>query len=136
MLSKRVNGHHSTCTVANSDLLLLIHTQSYQLSFRNAGQSALFTNSRIPSQPCLPPIWNGVSTGFEIPPIPRYQHPITSPDLPYPYFPFSPLAAPANTGASLPLQLMKATVLAESYHILSTFIAMCRLQRCVLTVAR
>ena len=33
------------------------------------------------------------------------------------------------------LQLMKVTVLAESY-ILSIFIAICRLQRCLLTVAR
>ena len=49
--------------------------------------------------------------------IPWYQHPITSLDLPHPYFPFFPLAAPANTGVSLPLQLMKATVLAESYNI-------------------
>ena len=73
---------------------------------------------------------------LEIQPIPRYQHPITSLDLPHPYFPFSPLAAPANTGVSLPLQLMKVTVLAESYYILSIFIAICLLQRCLLTVAR
>ena len=31
MLSKRVNGHRSTCMVANSDLP--IHTQSHQLPF-------------------------------------------------------------------------------------------------------
>ena len=34
------------------------------------------------------------------------------------------------------LQLMKAAVLAEIYYILSNFIAICRLQRCLLTVAR
>jgi len=72
----------------------------------------------------------------EILPIPRYQHPITSPDLPHPYFPFSPLAAPANTGVSLPLQLMKATVLAESYNISSFFIVIYELKRCLLRVAR
>ena len=44
----------------------------------------------------------------------------------------SPLAAPANTGISLPLQLMKATVLTESYNILSIFIMICLLQRCLL----
>ena len=75
-------------------------------------QELFTTNSRI-SRP--PPTLNGVSTGFEIPPIPRYQHPITSPDLPHPYFPFFPPVAPANTGVSLPLHLMKATVLVESY---------------------
>ena len=36
----------------------------------------------------------------------------------------------------LPLQLMKATVLAESYNYLSIFIVICRLQQCLLTVAR
>jgi hypothetical protein len=35
-----------------------------------------------------------------------------------------------------PLQLMKATVLAESYDILSICIVICLLQRCLLTVAR
>ena len=83
---------------------------------RNAGPSLLFTNSRIPP-PTTSAANIGISTGFEILPIPRYQHPITSPDLPHPYFQFSPLAAPANTGVSLPLQLMKATVLAESYTL-------------------
>ena len=34
------------------------------------------------------------------------------------------------------LQLMKATVLAESYYILSIFILICRLQQCPLTVTR
>ena len=34
MLSKRVNGHRSTCTVANSDLPVPIHTQSHQLPFQ------------------------------------------------------------------------------------------------------
>ena len=37
---------------------------------------------------------------------------------------------------SLPLQLMKATVLAESYNNLSIFIVICLLQQCLLTVAR
>jgi len=54
---------------------------------------------------------------------------------PPPLLPFFPLVAPANTGVSLPLQLMKATVLTESY-ILSIFIVICLLQRCLLTVAR
>ena len=36
----------------------------------------------------------------------------------------------------LPLQLMKATVLAESYYFLSTFITFYQLQRCLLTEAR
>ena len=31
MLSKRVNGHRSTCMVMNSYLLVPIHTQSHQL---------------------------------------------------------------------------------------------------------
>jgi len=31
---------------------------------------------------------------------------------------------------------MKATVLADSYYILSIFIANCRLQQCLVTVAR
>ena len=69
-----------------------------------------------------------LSTGFEIPPIPRYQHPITSTGLPHPYIQFLPLAAPANTGVSLPFQLMTATVLAEKYYILSIFIVICQLQ--------
>ena len=34
MLSKCVNGHCSTCTVANSDLPVPIHTQSHQLPFQ------------------------------------------------------------------------------------------------------
>ena len=69
-----------------------------------------------------------------IPPIPRHQHPRTSPDRPPPYFPF-PLAAPANTEVSLPLQLMKATVPAESYILLSFFIVICTLQRCQLPLS-
>ena len=43
-----------------------------------------------------------------------------------PLLPVSPLAAPANTGVSLPLQLMK--VWAESFNYLSTFIVICLLQ--------
>ena len=38
--------------------------------------------------------------------------------------------------STLPLQLMKATDLAESYNYLSIFIVICLLQRCLLTVAR
>ena len=53
---------------------------------------------------------------------------ITSPDLPHPYFLFSPLVAPGNTRVSLPLQLMKATVLAESYYISFIFIVIYGLQ--------
>ena len=68
--------------------------------------------------------------------IPGYQHPLAPLGPPHPYFPFSPLAAPANTWVSLPLQLMKATVRAESYNNLSIFIVICLLQRCLLTVAR
>ena len=41
---------------------------------------------------------------------------------PPPLLPVSALAAPFNTGVSLPLQLMKATVRAESYNISSFFI--------------
>ena len=37
---------------------------------------------------------------------------------------------------SLPLELMKATVLTESYYILSILIVTYGLQRCLLTVAR
>ena len=37
---------------------------------------------------------------------------------------------------SLPLQLMKVTVLAESYNYLPILIMICQLQRCLLTVAR
>ena len=33
-------------------------------------------------------------------------------------------------------QLMKATVLAESYNILYIFVMICLLQRCLVTVAR
>ena len=29
---------------------------------RNAGLSASYTNSQMPPQPCLPPIWNGILT--------------------------------------------------------------------------
>jgi len=53
---------------------------------RNVGPSALFINSR----PRTPPTWNCLSTSFEIPQIPWYKHPITSPDLPHTYFPFPP----------------------------------------------
>ena len=53
-----------------------------------------------------------------------------------PFHDMPPLTAPANTGISLPVQLMKATVLAESYYISSIFIVIYRLQRCLLTVAR
>ena len=41
------------------------------------------------------------------------------------------LTAPANTLVSLPLQLMKVTVLAESSNLLSFFIVICALQRCL-----
>ena len=34
MLSKLVNGHHSTCTVANFELPVPIHAQSHQLPFQ------------------------------------------------------------------------------------------------------
>jgi hypothetical protein len=34
MLSKCVNGHHSSCMVTNSDLLVPIHTLSHQLPFQ------------------------------------------------------------------------------------------------------
>ena len=56
---------------------------------------------------------------IEIPPIPWCEHSIALLGLPHTLLPVSPLAAPANTLVSLPLQLMKATVLAESslsYH--------------------
>ena len=33
-------------------------------------------------RPRPPPTWNGVSTSFKIPPIPGYQYPMTSLDLP------------------------------------------------------
>ena len=36
--------------------------------------------------------------------------------------PVSPLAAPANTGVNLPLQMMKTAVRAESFNYLSSFI--------------
>ena len=49
-----------------------------------------------------------------IPTVSQYHIPVTSLILPCLYFPFSPLATPANTLVSLLLQLMKATVLAES----------------------
>ena len=39
-------------------------------------------------------------------------------------------------GVSLPLQLMKAAVQAESYNISSFFIVIHEPQRCLLTVAR
>jgi hypothetical protein len=50
--------------------------------------------------------------------------------------PVSPLAEPANTSVSLPLQLMKTTVLAESSNLLSFFIIICAVQRCLRIVAR
>ena len=67
---------------------------------------------------------NSISTRFKNPPISRYQRPIASLGLSHPYFQFSALVANANTWVSLPLQLMKATVLTESYNYLSIFIVM------------
>ena len=63
----------------------------YFLSHKKVTQRILpmsFTNSWMPLLTCPPPIWNGISTSFEIPPSPRYQHPIPSLSLPHPYFPF------------------------------------------------
>ena len=39
--------------------------------------------------------------------------------LPHPFFPVSLLAAPGNTLVSLPLQLMKATLLTESSYFIN-----------------
>ena len=48
LLSKRVNGHCSTCTVVNSDLPVPIYTHPTSSLSRNAGPFALFINSQIP----------------------------------------------------------------------------------------
>ena len=55
---------------------------------------------------------------------------------PPPLLPIFSLAEPANTSVSLPLQLMKATVLAESSNKLYFFIVSCAPQQCLLTQAR
>ena len=45
---------------------------------------------RIAAVEAFKELGEGVGTSFETPPIPRYKHPITSPDLPHPYFLFPP----------------------------------------------
>jgi hypothetical protein len=72
---------------------------------------------RCHPRPCLPPIWNCISMRFKISPITGF--PITSLGIPHHYFPYFPLAAPANTLISLPLQQMKATVLSESSYFIN-----------------
>jgi len=56
----------------------------------NAGLSVSFRNSQMPPRPCLPLVWNGKSTRFEILPFPWYQHPIAPLSPLHPYFLFSP----------------------------------------------
>ena len=50
MLSKRVNGHRSTCKVVNSDLPVPIHTQFHQLPFQDCWSIRIITNSWMPPQ--------------------------------------------------------------------------------------
>ena len=115
MLSKRVNGHRSTCTVVNSDILVPIHTQSNQLSFQECKSiSVIHKNSDATLEQLNCEFEKGISTCTSIPSVFRYK---TSNNLtrpPLPLLPFFPLATPANTLVSLRLQSMKATVLAES----------------------
>ena len=116
MLSKCVNWHHSNCTVMNSDLLLPIHILSHQCwSIRvihklpDATPPISAANVKRHVNSFLNPANSQVST-FDS---------LTRP--PSPLLPIFPLAAPANTRVILLLQLMKATVLAEStsYFIFS-----------------
>ena len=115
ILSKCVNGHRSICTVANYRYPSTSNPTS-SLS-KNAGPSTLFINSQIPPLTMsaanmkwrIYSFWNSansqVSTSYNL----------TGP--PPPLLPVFPLAAPPNTGVSLPLQLMKAAVPAESYTL-------------------
>ena len=62
--------------------------------------------------------WGGILTCSSIQTVSLYQHPVTSLGFPHPTS-LLPRAAPANIMVSLPLQLMKAKVLAESssFHL-------------------
>ena len=113
MLSKHVNG---TGPVAR------MWTLTYRYPFtpnptssvsRNAGLSMLFTNSQIPH-----PTTSAANMKWHINWFwnPANSQVSTSDNVtgPPPPFPFSPLAAPAN---SLPLQLMKAIVLLRAPYI-------------------
>ena len=112
MLLKHVNGHWSTCMVVNSDLPVLIHTQSRQLPFQECWSIRII--HKLPDATLTMSTTN-LKRHINLfnPNSSQYQHLVTSLGLPYPYFPFSALAAPANTLVSLLLQLMQATVLAE-----------------------
>ena len=113
MLSKRVNGHLSTCTVMNSDLPVPIHTQSHQLHFQECWSIRVIhklpdaTPDHVRHQ--YQTAYHLVLKSRQFPGINiRQPHSASSPS------PFYPLVAPTNTLVSLCLQLKKATVLAES----------------------
>jgi len=103
ILSKRVNGHRSICTVVNCDLPVPIHTQSHQLPFQE------FWSIRVIHK--LPDATPTVSTTKLKWHINLYLNPVNLPESIFDNFtrppplllPYSPLAAPANTLVSLQL---------------------------------
>ena len=61
MLSKSMNGHQSTCTIVNSNLLVPIHTKSHQLQFQECWSIRVIYKLPVtPPWSCLPSIWNCV----------------------------------------------------------------------------
>ena len=133
MLSKRINGQWSTCTVVNSNLPVPIHTQSHQLPFQECWSILVIHK--------LPDAIPTMSTAN----LKQHTNLYFNPDsLPVstsgnltrpspPLLPFSFLAGSANSLVSLLLQLMKATVLAESSQSLSFHSDLLKLCRCLQT---
>ena len=119
-LLKRIHGHRSTCTVVNSDLPLPIPIKSHQLSFQECWFLCII-HKHSDATPTMSAAANQK----------QYINSFFSPNsflvstsgnltwLPPSPLPFTTLAAPANIMVSLPLQLMKATVLADSscFHL-------------------
>ena len=101
----------------NSDLPVPIHIQSHQLSFQKC--SSLHVIEKLPTMSTVN-LKQHINLYFNLDslPVTTFDNLTWPPPL---LLPFSPIAAPANTWVSLRLQLMKATVLAESslYFIFS-----------------
>ena len=113
----KLKEHQSTCTVANSDYRYPSTPNPISSLSRNSGLSHSQTPEATPTMSAanlkrhINKYFNPDSLLLSI------SGNLTRP--PPPILPFFPIAPPANTLVSLRLQLMKATVLAESYFIFS-----------------
>ena len=98
MLSKRVNGHRSTCKVANSDLPVPIQTQSHQLPFQECWLISVIHKlpDDTPDHVCCQ-----FEMAYQLAPTPPISLLISKFDnfaWPLlPLLPFLPLVAPAST---------------------------------------